>query len=43
MEADFCHLLTQAKMSVAAQIQEMEMVRQKFYSLEQAQIGIKQR
>ena len=43
IEADFCHVLTQAKIAVAAQIQEMEMVRQKVYSLEQAQIGIKQR
>ena len=42
-ETSFCHVLTEVTISVAAQIQEMEMVRQKVYSLEQAQIGIKQR
>ena len=39
----FDERLTQAEKLVAAQMQEMEMVRQKVYELERNQIAIKQR
>lgn len=39
----FDERLTQAEITVAAQMQEMEMVRQKVYELERNQIAIKQR
>ena len=43
MEIDFCRPMADIDLLVAAQMQEMEMVRQKVYSLEQTQLAIKTR
>lgn len=43
MALDIKWWLTDMETLVAAQLQEMEMVRQKVYNLEQTQIAIKQR